>query len=54
MIYDQMFSEKLFRAQLSFFKDIDYSEPIDYLVSPVPEEEIKEFLINVATDIDLF
>ena len=54
VIYDQMFSEKLFRAQLSFFKDIDYSEPIDYLVSPVPEEEIKEFLINVATDIDLF
>lgn len=53
-IYDQMFSEKLFRAQLSYFKDIDYSEPIDYLVPAIPEEEIKEFLIDVATDIDLF
>jgi hypothetical protein len=53
-IYDQLFSEKLFRAQLAYFKDIDHSEPIEYLVTPVPEEEIKRFLINQATDIDLF
>jgi hypothetical protein len=53
-IYDQLFSEKLFRAQLAYFKDIDHSEPIEYLIPPVPEEEIKRFLINQATDIDLF
>ena len=53
-IYDQLFSEKLFRAQLSYFKDIDYSEPIDYLITAVPELEIKEFLIDKATDIELF
>ena len=28
-LFGQFFSEKLFRAQLSFFDDIDYSEPIE-------------------------
>jgi len=53
-IYDQLFSEKLFRAQLSYFNDIDYSEPVEYLIPAVPEDEIKEFLIDKATDINLF
>jgi hypothetical protein len=53
-IYNQLFSEKLFRAQLSYFEDIDYSEPIEYLVPAIPEDEIKNFLIAQATDIDLF
>jgi len=48
------FSGKLFREQLSFHKDIDHSEPIEYIIPAVPEEEIKEFLIDKATDIDLF
>jgi hypothetical protein len=52
-IYDQLFSGKLFRAQLAYFEDIDHSEPIDYLVPVVPEDEIKEFLIDKATDVDL-
>ena len=51
-IFKDLFSEKLFRAQLSYFDDIDYSEPIDYLVSPVPEKEIKDFLIERAIDLD--
>jgi len=50
-IFDQLFSEKMFREQLSFHKDIDYSEPIEYLVPPVPDDEIKNFLIDKATDI---
>jgi hypothetical protein len=53
-IYDQMFSEKLFRAQLAYFEDVDHSEPIEYLITPQPDNEIKEFLIDKATDIDLF
>jgi hypothetical protein len=53
-IYDQLFSGKLFRAQLAYFEDIDHSEPIDYLTPAVPDNEIKEFLIDKATDIDLF
>lgn len=50
-IYDQMFSEKLFRAQLAYHKDIDYTEPVDFLVEPVSDTEIREFLLNAAIDI---
>ena len=50
-LFGQLFSEKLFRAQLSYFVDIDYTEAVEYLVPPVPEEEIKSFLIDKATDI---
>lgn len=39
-LFDQLFSEKLFRAQLSYFEDIDYSEPVEYLIQPIPEDEI--------------
>ena len=53
-IFPGQFSGKLFREQLIFFKDIDHSEPVDYLVTPVPEDEIKKYLIDVATNIDLF
>ena len=52
-IYDQLFSEKLFRVQLSYFDDIDHSEPIEYLVPAVSEDEIKKFLIDKATDFDI-
>lgn len=52
-LFDQMFSEKLFRAQLSYFKDIDYSEQVEYLCHPVPEEDIKKFLIEKAIDIGI-
>lgn len=50
-IYGQFFSEKLFRAQLSYFNDINYSEPVEYLVPPIAEEEIKSFLVDKATDL---
>jgi hypothetical protein len=53
LIFDQLFSEKLFRAQLAYFEDIDYSESIDYRVPGVPVEEIKNFLVDKATEIDL-
>ncbi len=50
-IFGQQFSEKLFREQLAFHNDIDYSEPVEYLVPAVAEDEIKNFLTNSATDI---
>ena len=51
-IFDQMFSEKLFREQLAFHKDIDYSESVEYLPGfEVDEKEIKEFLIDKALEI---
>jgi len=53
IIFDQLFSEKLFRAQLSYFADIDYSEPVEYIGEEIPEDVIKQFLINKAIDLEL-
>lgn len=51
-IYGELFSEKLFRAQLSYFEDVDYSEEVEYLVKQPSNKEIKEFLIEKALDIE--
>ena len=50
-IFGELFSEKLFRAQLSFHKDIDYTEPIDYITEPVDDDLIKNFLIKKSISI---
>jgi len=50
-IFGQHFSEKLFRAQLSYFEDIDYSESVEYLIKQPSIEEIKEFLVHRAIDL---
>jgi len=50
-VFTQQFSEKLFREQLAFHKDIDYTEPVEYLVEPVSDDVIRSFLLDVATDI---
>jgi hypothetical protein len=50
-IFGDLFSEKLFRAQLCYFDDIDYSEQVEFLVKAVSEEEVRNFLIEKATDI---
>jgi len=52
-IFDQLFSEKLFRAQLSYFEDVDYSEEIEYIVPEVPEDEIRAWLTETSLAIDL-
>jgi len=47
-----MYTEKLFREQLAFHKDINYSEEIEYIIpNPPTSEEVKEELIRSATDI---
>lgn len=52
-IFGSMFSDKLFRSQLSYFEDIDYTEEVDYMIpNPPTENEIKEFLIIVSTSIE--
>lgn len=50
-IFPQQFSEKLFRQQLAYHKDIDYSESVEFLVDPVTDIEVKNFLLDAATDI---
>ena len=44
-IFDTEFNEKLFRVQLGYFKDIDYSEQVEFMPTfDTPENVIKEFL----------
>ncbi|GHT39680.1 hypothetical protein AGMMS49965_06380 [Bacteroidia bacterium] len=46
-IFGDEFSEKLFRGQLAFHKDIDYTEPAVFLPGfEVGAEEVKTFLID--------
>ena len=51
-IYDQMFSQKLFRAQICFFKDIDDSEPVEFLSNAPSRVEMQQFLIDKALDLE--
>jgi hypothetical protein len=48
-LFEEPFSRKLFRTQLSFFGDINYDEEVEYLVQTPSDEEIKSFLTEVAT-----
>jgi predicted nucleotidyltransferase component of viral defense system len=51
-IYEDLFSDKFFRAQLTYYKDVDYSERVDYLIVHPPEpEEIRSVLIEKAISI---
>ncbi len=49
-VFREMFSAKLLRQQLSYFEDIDYSEEVDFIGSEVSRDEVKKFLIKIATD----
>ncbi len=50
--FGELFSEKLFREQLAFHKDIDFTEPVEFFAPAPSETEIKQFLIDKAIDID--
>ena len=48
-LFGELFSEKLFRAQLSYFADIDYTERVEYLIAnPPSDDEIKSTLTSIA------
>lgn len=48
-LFGELFSEKLFRAQLSYFDDVDYTEQVEYLVpNPPTEQEIKAKLTELS------
>ena len=51
VIFTHDFNQKLFREQLTFHKDIDYSEEVEYFVTIPGNSEIKAFLIEKAIDI---
>lgn len=51
-IFNELFSEKLFRAQLCYFEDIDYSEEVNYIIeNPPSQNEIQDFLCEKAINI---
>ena len=50
-VFGDLFSEKLFRAQLSYFNDVDYTEKVEYLVeTPPSDDEIKATLTQLALE----
>lgn len=48
-LFGDAFSPKLFRQQLAYFKDIDYSEQVYFIKEEPTRSEIEAFLINSAT-----
>lgn len=50
-IYGNLFNSKLFREQLCYYNDIDYSESVKYINNSVEQSEIKNYLSNIALQI---
>lgn len=51
-IFGDLYSEKLFRSQLCYFDDVDYTEQVDYLLdNPPSDTTIQETLTKIAVDI---
>lgn len=49
-VFGELYSEKLFRSQLCYFDDVDYSEEVEYLIdNPPTDEEIRRKLTEIAT-----
>ena len=52
IIFGELFSVKMFRVQLSYFEDVDYSEEVEYLVDNPPSNlEIQTYLTEISTEI---
>jgi hypothetical protein len=50
-LFSDQFNPKLFKVQISYFKDINYDEQVTYMKGfEVTEEEVKSFLTKVATE----
>ncbi len=50
-IFSSHFNSKLFREQLCYFDDIDYSEAVEYIDSAPSDNEVREFLAGIAVRI---
>ena len=48
-LFGDLYSEKMFRAQLCYFEDVDYTEAVDYLIpDPPTDEEIRNSLTEIV------
>lgn len=50
-IFEWAFEEKLFREQLCYFDDIDYSEEVEYIWEWYSQETIQNFLCKKAVEL---
>lgn len=50
-LFGDEFNEKLFRQQLSYFEDLDYSEEVDYMPGfSISDKEIQKILTKAGLD----
>lgn len=50
-LFGDLYSEKMFRAQLCYFEDVDYTEEVDYLISMPPSDEtVRNTLITISKE----
>ena len=47
-LFDKAFNEKLFREQLTYYDDIDFSESVDFFSESESENVIKSYLTKLA------
>ena len=47
-IFNNAFNDKLFRQQLSYFNDIDFTEDVEYTADSVTLDEVKRFLTDIS------
>lgn len=48
-LFGELFSEKMFRAQLCYYDDVDYSEQVDYVIPAPPSDDmIKTRLTEIS------
>lgn len=49
-LFGELFSEKMFRIQLTYFEDVDYTEAVEFLIeNPPTDQQIKDRLTEIAT-----
>ena len=50
-LFGDLYSEKMFRAQLCYFEDVDYTEEVDYMIpNPPADEEIRDALTKLSQE----
>jgi len=47
-LFGNQFNEKLFRQQLVWHQDVDYSEKVEFLIPAPDEDEIRNFFLNMS------
>ncbi len=49
-LFGEVFNDKLFREQLTYFDDINYDEEVNYVNTPIESNIIKKYLVDAATE----